>query len=45
MAVTLGYKLCSEERSPAELVRDAVAAERAFFAFVIRSLVPQLRAA
>jgi G6PDH family F420-dependent oxidoreductase len=33
MGVTLGYKLCSEERSPAELVRDAVAAERAGFEF------------
>jgi len=33
MALTLGYKLCSEERSPAELVEDAVAAERAGFGF------------
>ncbi len=33
MAVTLGYKLCSEERSPEELVLDAVAAERAGLEF------------
>jgi G6PDH family F420-dependent oxidoreductase len=33
MAVTLGYKLCSEERSPAELVQDAAAAERAGFEY------------
>ena len=31
--VTLGYKLCSEERSATELVEDAVAAERAGFEF------------
>lgn len=31
--VALGYKLCSEERRPAELVRDAVAAENAGFEF------------
>ena len=33
MPVTLGYKLCSEERSPSELIDDAVAAERAGFEF------------
>lgn len=31
--ITLGYKLCSEERTAAELVRDAVAAEEAGFEF------------
>jgi coenzyme F420-dependent glucose-6-phosphate dehydrogenase len=31
--VVLGYKLCSEERSAAELVRDAIAAENAGFEF------------
>lgn len=31
--VVLGYKLCSEERTAAELVRDAVAAEEAGFEF------------
>jgi coenzyme F420-dependent glucose-6-phosphate dehydrogenase len=29
--VSLGYKLCSEERTAAELVRDAIAAEEAGF--------------
>jgi coenzyme F420-dependent glucose-6-phosphate dehydrogenase len=31
--VALGYKLCSEERTAAELVRDAIAAEEAGFEF------------
>lgn len=52
----IGYKLCSEERTAVERVRDAAAAhlvtihqvgrdQEAFMAFAVRSLMPQLRAA